>query len=135
MLRRKQTPGVEDLASIPIRTLQAALKASEEREAKKRKTRGQSSGGSKRKLAEKRELEEKLKQLNEELGDGSTDYDESEDESEEERPAKRMRKPTPRVPVASTSTGVSKDHKIMSKRYVGFRQICVSGASGVDCEK
>ena len=57
MSQRKATISVEDLSSLPPRTLQAALKVSGEREAEKRK-----GGGSRRiKILEIRMLEAKLK--------------------------------------------------------------------------
>ena len=121
-----QRTGVEDLASLPPRTLQAALKVSEEREANRRRIKQ----SNKRKIVEKRELEAKLKRVKEELRDESTHDDESTEDEIEERPAKRMRKSTPKVPVASTST---KEHVVMSKRYEdsdcsAYREL------GADCE-
>ncbi|KAF9646762.1 hypothetical protein BDM02DRAFT_2897303 [Thelephora ganbajun] len=112
-MSRTTTRSVRDLASLPSRTLQAALKASEEQEAKQHR------GGPnrKRKLAEKYALEVELKQVKEELGDETTDGDESEyDKSEEKRPTKRLRKSTT-VQAASTSSGSNKkEPRVMSKR-------------------
>jgi predicted secreted acid phosphatase len=114
ILHRKLTKSVEDLASLSSQTLQAALEASEEREAEQRR------GGKdrKRKLAEKHALEIKLKQVKEELRDVSIDGDGSGgEESEEERSAKRMRKPAVAF-VASTSARheAKGPGRVMSKR-------------------
>ena len=112
MSRQKATISVEDLSSLPPRTLQAALKVSGEREAEKRK-----GGGSRRiKILEIRMLEAKLKQAKEELGDGSTDegpeseYEDSEDV--DERPAKRVRLSTSKA----SGTNASNTARVMSRR-------------------